>query len=106
MTSISDLPDFSEHDLLLLQNHPNELKVEKIIPSAPKSLSINITSLVSEDNLVIFIIIFIIMYKPTSNYIQMFSPFSNDLANVVFKSSCIVVIYILFKMYFLPHLII
>jgi hypothetical protein len=93
MTSISDLPDFSEHDILQLQEIPNKIIVEKI----------NIKQVVSEDNLLVGIIILLLLYKPANELLNSsFNFFSNSLANVALKSVCILILFILTKRFILP----
>ena len=99
MTSISDLPDFSDDDIvkLGLRDIPNRIVVEKEIASS------KFKDIISEDNLLVGLIILLILYKPTNTFINSFvSPFSNDLVNVAFKSMCILIIYVLIKKYILP----
>jgi hypothetical protein len=112
MTSISDLPDFSDTDILLLQDTPQELIIEKEIETIQEQIQepskLNINSIISEENLLVFILVLIIMFKPTNNYIQLLSnrisPFANDFSTVIFTSSCILIIYLLVKNTVLPHI--
>jgi hypothetical protein len=93
MTSISDLPDFSENDMLELQDIPNKITVEKI----------NIKQVVSEDNLLVGIIILLLLYKPANHLINSsFNFFSNSIANVALKSICILILFILTKRFVIP----
>ena len=101
MTSISDLPDFSDDDIekLGLRNIPNKIVIEKDANLTPSKFK----DIINEDNLLVGLIILLILYKPTNTFINsMVSPFSNDLVNIVFKSLCILTIYILIKKYILP----
>jgi hypothetical protein len=98
MTSISDLPDFSEKDILMLQDIPNKIVVEKSITEPIKT-----SHIINEDNLLVGIIVLLLLYKPTNKFIDnMTSPFSNDFVNVLFKATIILIIYILIKRFILP----